>query len=585
VSFDDLSSPSGTPVNDSRRTCTDTVANLEALAAIAERAGAGWIARDARSLAERLRGSLFYLACVGQFKRGKSTLLDALLGETVLPIGVVPITAIATVVRYGPERTARVLLKEGGWETITVDRVEEYVSEIENPENVKGVEAIEVFLPNVFLGTGVCLVDTPVIGSVFELNTAATERFVPHIDAALVVLGADPPISGEELTLVTRIAEGVPDLFFVLNKADRLPDAENEEAKQFASEILERRLNKSVHLFEVSAREELQVKNRSRDWPELVEALEALVQSSRTRIVAGAAERGLARITRSLSVTFAEELDGLIGPIEALEAREQTLARLVSRSEHAVSDLAVLMSNEQRQSIESFERRRQRFVDAILPVAVIELKNSLTDGPSFGPAFRRWAMRHAQEVAARYIHPWLAEEEVNAAAEFGRIEGRFTTMAMEMIEGMNDATAGGLDAILASLDRAPDFEPKSRFQFLSLMHLARPASPFRYLADVAIGLAGHRQAIQNDATVFLGQLFEINSSRVQRDLNDRLSDTRHELERVIRQLLNETLGAARSALERVRNTRQAGSSAVSAEVTRLASIEKDFQTVLQSINS
>jgi len=50
-----------------------------------------------------------------------------------------------------------------------------------------------------------CLVDTPGIGSVFAGNTATTRSFVPHIDAALVVLGADPPLSGDELALVDEL--------------------------------------------------------------------------------------------------------------------------------------------------------------------------------------------------------------------------------------------------------------------------------------------------------------------------------------------------------------------------------------------
>ena len=561
----------------------ETAAILERLALVSERANASWITADARSLAVRLRASLFYLACVGQFKRGKSTLLDALLGETVLPIGVVPITAIPTIVRYGLERTARVLLKEGQWHSISVNRVEDYVSEIENPENVKGVEAVEVFLPNEILHSGVCLVDTPGISSVFELNTAVTESFIPHIDAALVVLGSDPPISGEELSLITRIAERVPDLLYVLNKADRLPATENEEAKRFASEVLERRLNRPVHLFEVSAKEELELSNHSRDWSELMKAFEALVRSSRTRIVAGTAKRGLTRITQALSKAFEDELDGLIGPIEALQAREQRLSQLLSQVEHGLGDLTALMSNEQRRSVESFERRRLSYLKANLPIAVAELNESNANGPAFGPNYRRWAMGHAQNVAARHINPWLAQEELNASAEYRRIKKRFTAMAVQMVEGMNDATSGVLYRVLASLDTAPDFEPKSRFQFLGLMHVARPASPFRYLADITLGAVRKRRIIQKDAEVFLKNLFEINTSRVQRDLNDRLTDTRQSLESLIRQLLHESLAAARSALDGLEKTRRAGSAAIAAEVTRIASIEKEFQSILQSV--
>src|ERR1035437_5775483 len=84
------------------------VSQLAALASIADELGAERIANETRALAERVGEGRFYLACVGQFKRGKSTLLDALVGESILPTGVTPVTSVPTVVRYGKERSARV---------------------------------------------------------------------------------------------------------------------------------------------------------------------------------------------------------------------------------------------------------------------------------------------------------------------------------------------------------------------------------------------------------------------------------------------------------------------------------------------
>ena len=62
-----------------------------------------------------------------------------------------------------------------------------------------------------------CLVDTPGLGSVFAANTAVTQAFLPHIDAALVVVGADPPLAGEELALVEAVGHQVHNLILVLN--------------------------------------------------------------------------------------------------------------------------------------------------------------------------------------------------------------------------------------------------------------------------------------------------------------------------------------------------------------------------------
>ena len=182
---------------------------LNRLATLARDLGSDRVSNEAIELAQRVAEGRYYVACVGQFKRGKSTLLGALLGERILPTGVLPITTVPTVVRYGTSRGARVRLQGGTWKDIAPEELTQYVSEEDNPENTKGVVGVEVFCPSPLLAYGMSFVDTPGLGSVFAENTAATQAFVPHIDAAIVVVGADPPIAGEELKLVEEVGKQV----------------------------------------------------------------------------------------------------------------------------------------------------------------------------------------------------------------------------------------------------------------------------------------------------------------------------------------------------------------------------------------
>jgi ribosome biogenesis GTPase A len=99
------------------------------LAELADEFDAEQVAADARSLAERVSEGRFYVACIGQFKRGKSSVLNALVGDSVLPTGVVPVTTVPTIVRYGGHAAARVRFESaGGWTDIPVRTVDEYVS-------------------------------------------------------------------------------------------------------------------------------------------------------------------------------------------------------------------------------------------------------------------------------------------------------------------------------------------------------------------------------------------------------------------------------------------------------------------------
>ncbi len=137
--------------------------------------------------------------------------------------------------------------------------LKEYVTEERNPENKKAVDGAEVFVPSTLLSSGMCFVDTPGLGSVFTGNTATTQAFIPHIDAALVVVGADPPIAGEELALVEAVGRQVQDLILMINKADRTTDPERAAAVQFTREILEKRLHRPMgEVFEVSAVEQME---------------------------------------------------------------------------------------------------------------------------------------------------------------------------------------------------------------------------------------------------------------------------------------------------------------------------------------
>jgi GTPase Era involved in 16S rRNA processing len=113
-------------------------------------------------------------------------------------------------------------------------------------------------VPSRLLAGGMCFVDTPGLGSVFTGNTAATHAFIPHIDAALVVIGADPPLAGEELALVEAVAQHVQDIVLVLNKADRTTPEEKAAAVNFADRQVRKRLQRGLGpILEVSAAERI----------------------------------------------------------------------------------------------------------------------------------------------------------------------------------------------------------------------------------------------------------------------------------------------------------------------------------------
>ena len=179
------------------------------------------------TLRERLATERFQLAVLGQFKRGKSTVLNALLGQSVLPIGVVPVTAIATFLEPAATLRIRVAYTSGEVEEFEPktealqERLSVFVTEEEeNPRNVLNVARVDVFLPAQILERGVVLIDTPGVGSTHRHQTAAADAILPECDAALLVVSADPPITEIEIDYLARIRQTVARLIIVLNKID-----------------------------------------------------------------------------------------------------------------------------------------------------------------------------------------------------------------------------------------------------------------------------------------------------------------------------------------------------------------------------
>jgi Dynamin family len=555
---------------------------LNRLGELARELGSDHVLEDARNLVERMTEGRFYVACIGQFKRGKSTLVGALLGDRVLPTGVLPITTVPTVIRYGGSRAVRVRFRGGEWADVGSEELTEYVSEERNPENAKGVAGIEVFVQSALLADGMCFVDTPGLGSIFAGNTAATQAFVPHIDAAIVVVGTDPPITAEELAVIGQVGKQVRDVVVVLNKADRNSDREREIVKSFTTTAVEKRLGRSVGpIYEVSAEERLQSRGPERDWAKLIVMLETLVRESGRSLVQTAGVRGLHRLSEELLVITLEEREALERPIEESERRVESLRNTISQAEQSLRDMGYLFMAEQQHLSDMFLDQRKRFVQAALPKAEAELSEELKQlSRYFGPRFRRRAMRAAQVIAERHVLPWLEDEQARAEQEYGRVELRFVNIANDFQKRLSESAVPELARMPNALDSDEGFRSPSRFTFEYLLRVSVPASPLRYIADVVLGVVGATSIIERDAREFLDHLMDMNSTRVQSDVVNRVQESRGLLEVEIRKLLHEVSRIAERALGRARMAKEQGASAVECKLSRLKMLEAELRLML-----
>ena len=119
-------------------------------------------------LKEKIANNVFNLVVLGQFKRGKTSLINALLGAEILPTAVVPLTSIATILKYGETFTIKVYFNDGRVTETEPGSLIQYVTEKGNPRNEKDVQEVVITYPSPYLKDGVRLV----------VQTGETERFV-----------------------------------------------------------------------------------------------------------------------------------------------------------------------------------------------------------------------------------------------------------------------------------------------------------------------------------------------------------------------------------------------------------------------
>ena len=223
-----------------------------------------------RELIVRLAEDRFNLAVVGQFKRGKSTLMNAVIGRDLLPTGILPLTSVITALCYGPRASVWLRRRDSSFEQeISTDQLADYVTERGNPANEKGLVEARVELPLPFLRRGLYFIDTPGVGSASRENTQTAYRFLPNADAVIFVTSVDSPLGEDEQRFLKEIGHQVSSLMVVVNKLDLVEGDERAAVIAYiADRVAETVGSDHVPLFPISARAALEAKLRGDDAAE-----------------------------------------------------------------------------------------------------------------------------------------------------------------------------------------------------------------------------------------------------------------------------------------------------------------------------
>ncbi len=188
------------------------------------------------------------IAVVGQFKAGKSSFINNIIGENLLPTGVLPTTSIITVIENSGENKISVIFKDKSQKNITADRLADFISEEKNPKNEKNV--LEVLIKTKFDSEkNIRLIDTPGLGSVFEHNTQETIDWLPETGKAIILVSAVNPLSQNDLDLIKTTLKYSPDPVIAISKIDLIEENEQNEIVSFFDKKLSETFNKKFKIY------------------------------------------------------------------------------------------------------------------------------------------------------------------------------------------------------------------------------------------------------------------------------------------------------------------------------------------------
>jgi GTP-binding protein EngB required for normal cell division len=205
------------------------------------------------------------VAVLGQFKAGKSSFLNSLLGQSILPVGAIPVTTAVTRLQYGNKERALVRHFNGRTTEVALADIAGFTSETGNPGNEKNVAIVDIELPALQKYPGLRLVDTPGLGSVYKYHQSTSENWLPSVGTALLTVSSDRPLSEHDLELIHALTSHTPNIILLLTKADLLSTDQQQEVVSFFQQTLQRELHRTLPVYLYST------KSGTKDYKECIE--------------------------------------------------------------------------------------------------------------------------------------------------------------------------------------------------------------------------------------------------------------------------------------------------------------------------
>ncbi len=498
-----------------------------------------------QDLKERLEKDTFNLVVVGQFKRGKTCLINALMGSDLLPVAVVPLTSVVTILSYGERVKGTVVHHDGQSTEIPLQDVPSYVTEVGNPKNEKNVREVHIEFPSAYLKDGVRLIDTPGVGSVYQHNTDVAYRYLPHCDAALFLLSVEQPVGKAELDFLRDVQVYSNRIFFLLNKIDILSDPEIEESMAFSRNALEEAMGTQVKMFPVSAK--LALKGKGEGSEEALRksrlqafsaVLDQFLMQEKGKVLLLSAGGALQRTLRQGRLERELELKALNTPLEELQEKISLFAKKRAEVLAEKDAFLILVEGESRKIIRDV-------LDADLSTFKSALIAKMEEGfDAYHEANKELSLRELNEALRNYVNEgverdissWRPLEEEKIERAFQELCDRFLSKINGILDTLLQFSSQLFSVPFEAISTQAQWRMESRFYFkfeeeavgLSMLESSLTevlpgyiSNRFKKIKDFFFRLANRR--IVRRRKEHLYQVIEMQAGRIRSDLVERLN--------------------------------------------------------------
>ncbi|HQU31547.1 MAG: dynamin family protein [Planctomycetia bacterium] len=522
---------------------------------------------------EQLISNCFNLVVLGQFKRGKTTLINSLIGEEILPSSIVPLTSIVTIIKYGEEIGCLVSMKDGSEKKICIEELPEYVTEKGNPKNIRGVRCARIGYPSPFLEKGILLVDTPGVGSTFLHNTETTYEFLDHLDAALFLMSADVPVSQVEKELLDTIKGSTRKIFFVLNKIDNFTAKEIEEIAAFNKQVLEEMGFAVQEIWPVSAREALKAKTVNNDIQlsqsgllGLEDALGSFLSFEKGKIVLNTTISRTKRFVSQKLSQIAIEKKTMEASGEELENKINTFHQLVGNLKQDREDMKYLLKGESDKLCFKVEEMLKILEEKETP----RVKQCLTDfyekNPDPNPTVLRDEMQKViKEEIIRGFDAFRKDTEKVISNNIQETFNRFTRRSNNIINEFKTAAEILFEVSMEQCEFSVELARDTGFYYMIQEYTAPTEEEVKSILRTLLPKSMSRKMVLDEMMERVSSDVGRNCGRTRSDLTARISKTIDHYSKQLKELGNDLIAQIEQAIQKGQERRSAGSESIRLE--------------------